>query len=36
MSREDALKIIIDGIDNEKDIVVSSTGMISRELFEYR
>jgi phosphonopyruvate decarboxylase len=35
LSREDAIKIIASSLDNE-DIVVSTTGMISRELFEYR
>ena len=33
--REDAIKIIVDNID-DKDIVVSTTGVASRELFEYR
>ena len=35
LSREDAIKLIIDKLD-ERDIVVSTTGKISRELFEYR
>lgn len=35
MSREDALKIVVDSLD-DKDIVVSTTGKLSRELFEYR
>lgn len=35
MSREQAIKIIIDNI-HESDVVVSTTGKISRELFEYR
>lgn len=35
MSREDALKIIVDSLD-DNDIVVSTTGKLSRELFEYR
>ncbi len=35
MSREEALKVIIDSM-NPEDIVVSSTGKLSRELFEYR
>lgn len=35
MTREDAIKIIIDGLD-ENDIVISTTGKTSRELFEYR
>ena len=35
MSREDALKIVIDSLD-DNDIVVSTTGKLSRELFEYR
>lgn len=35
MSREDAIKIIVDALDDD-DIVVSTTGMASRELFEYR
>jgi phosphonopyruvate decarboxylase len=35
MSREDALKIVV-GMLNESDIIVSTTGKLSRELFEYR
>jgi len=35
LSREKAINLIIDNID-EQDIVVSTTGMISRELFESR
>jgi len=35
LSREDAIKIIVDNLD-DKDIVVSTTGFASRELFEYR
>lgn len=35
MSREEAIKIVVDKL-REDDIVVSTTGMISRELFEYR
>ena len=35
LSREDAISIVADALD-EKDIIVSTTGMISRELFEYR
>lgn len=35
LSREDAIKTVVDCL-NESDIVVSTTGMISRELFEYR
>ena len=35
MQREDAIKIIIDAL-SEHDIVVSTTGKTSRELFEYR
>ena len=35
MSREDALKIVVDSLD-DNDIVVSTTGKLSRELFEYR
>lgn len=35
LSREDAIKIVVDKL-RENDIVVSTTGMISRELFEYR
>lgn len=34
-SREDALKAIVDSLD-ENDLIVSSTGMISRELYEIR
>ena len=33
--REDVIKIIVDSLD-DKDIVVSTTGVASRELFEYR
>lgn len=35
MSREDAIRIVAANI-GEKDCIVSTTGMISRELFEYR
>jgi phosphonopyruvate decarboxylase len=35
LSREDAIKTVVDNL-NQTDIVVSTTGMISRELFEYR
>lgn len=35
LSREDAIKAVVDNL-TESDIVVSTTGMISRELFEYR
>lgn len=35
LSREDAIRLIA-GTLNERDIVVSTTGMISRELFEFR
>ena len=35
LSREDALKLVIDHL-HETDIVVSTTGKLSRELFEYR
>lgn len=35
LSREEALKIVVDYLD-ERDIVVSTTGKLSRELFEYR
>lgn len=35
MNREEAIRIIAASI-NEKDCIVSTTGMISRELFEYR
>ncbi|MDP2696297.1 MAG: phosphonopyruvate decarboxylase [bacterium] len=35
LSREDAVKMVIDQSDS-KDTIVSTTGMISRELFEYR
>ncbi len=35
LRREDAVKIIIDNL-SEEDIVVSTTGKTSRELFEYR
>lgn len=35
LSREEAIKIVVDKL-RDNDIVVSTTGMISRELFEYR
>jgi phosphonopyruvate decarboxylase len=35
MKREEALKLIIDGLDGDE-IIVSTTGKTSRELFEYR
>ena len=35
LGREEAIKIVVDKLRND-DIVVSTTGMISRELFEYR
>lgn len=35
LSREDALKLVVDHL-GEKDAVVSTTGKLSRELFEYR
>ena len=35
MSREEAIRIVAASLD-EKDCIVSTTGMISRELFEYR
>ncbi|KAK7874498.1 hypothetical protein R5R35_001582 [Gryllus longicercus] len=35
LTREDAVKIIVDSL-GEYDIVVSTTGMLSRELFEHR
>lgn len=35
MSREDAIQTVAAAI-GEKDVIVSTTGMISRELFEYR
>ncbi len=35
LSREEAIKIVVDKLRDD-DIVVSTTGMISRELFEYR
>jgi phosphonopyruvate decarboxylase len=35
LGREDAIKIVVDKL-HEDDIIVSTTGMISRELFEYR
>ncbi|HII17044.1 TPA: phosphonopyruvate decarboxylase [Candidatus Woesearchaeota archaeon] len=35
LSREDALKLVVDAL-NDTDIVVSTTGKTSRELFEYR
>lgn len=35
MSREEAIQIVADSLD-ENTVIVSTTGMISRELFEYR
>ena len=35
MSREEAIKIIVDNLDGDE-IVISTTGKTSRELFEYR
>jgi phosphonopyruvate decarboxylase len=35
LSREEAIQTVASSID-EKDVIVSTTGMISRELFEYR
>ncbi len=35
LSREEAIQIVADALE-KKDCIVSSTGMISRELFEYR
>lgn len=35
LSREEALKLVVDQL-GEKDVVVSTTGKLSRELFEYR
>lgn len=35
VSREEALKIVVDNL-GEADVVVSTTGKLSRELFEYR
>lgn len=35
LSREEAMKLVVDNLDN-KDVVVSTTGKLSRELFEYR
>jgi phosphonopyruvate decarboxylase len=35
LTREDAIKIVATSA-NEYDVIISSTGMISRELFEYR
>nr|XP_022308880.1 uncharacterized protein LOC111114715 isoform X3 [Crassostrea virginica] len=35
LSREDAMKVVIDNL-SQKDVVISATGMLSRELFEYR
>jgi phosphonopyruvate decarboxylase len=35
MTRENAIKIIVDSLD-DNDIIVSTTGKTSRELFEYR
>jgi len=35
MNREEALKIVVDALNND-DVVVSTTGKTSRELYEYR
>lgn len=35
LSREDAIKLIVDQLDS-RDIIISTTGKTSRELFEYR
>jgi phosphonopyruvate decarboxylase len=35
MKREDAIKIILDNV-SDKDVIVSTTGKTSREVFEYR
>lgn len=35
LSREEALKLVVDHL-GERDVVVSTTGKLSRELFEYR
>jgi phosphonopyruvate decarboxylase len=35
LSREDAVELVLDALD-EKDVVVSTTGKTSREVFEYR
>jgi len=35
MTREDAIKILVDSLNND-DIIISTTGKTSRELFEYR
>lgn len=35
LSREEAIKVVASAI-GDKDVIVSTTGMISRELFEYR
>ena len=35
LTREEAIKIVVDELD-EKDIIISTTGKTSRELFEYR
>jgi Thiamine pyrophosphate-requiring enzymes [acetolactate synthase, pyruvate dehydrogenase (cytochrome), glyoxylate carboligase, phosphonopyruvate decarboxylase] len=35
MSREMALKMVVDSL-HDSDVVVSTTGMLSRELFEHR
>ena len=35
MQREDAIKLLVNAL-GERDIVVSTTGMLSRELFEFR
>lgn len=35
MTREDTLKVVVDHL-KERDIVVGTTGMLSRELYELR
>lgn len=35
MNREEALKHVLDSL-KDKDVVVGTTGMLSREIYEYR
>ena len=35
LTREECLKCIVDNL-HDRDVVVATTGMLSRELFEYR
>ena len=36
LNREEAIKLIINSLNDDSDVVVSTTGKASREVFEYR